>query len=165
MTLQEVQQQARDWGARRSAFGKRIPAVAEPVTVFGFSTVPVVYGTQVQLLQFQAKANWFFLAAGIVLSFTGAGQPPNPGDVSYTVDIDRPLGDAAAGFVEKNYGNVPFPLGSFDRGLIWPVEFEHRNTEVIRIKATPVANMGLGATNFFTACLFGWTWPESRADH
>jgi hypothetical protein len=159
-SLADIQKEARDLGSsRRSPFGLPIPRVALPVNVFGFVATPAAYGTQVQILQFKVRANWFFLATGIVLGFNGSGQAPGPGDVSYTIDIDRVLG-ASSGYVEKNYSNVPYPLGSLQTGPQWPVEFRHRNLEVIRIKGTPVANMGLGAANFLTAVLSGWEWPE-----
>ena len=159
-SLQDVQKQSMEWASsRRSPFGLPIPRVASPVTVFGFSALPGGFGVQVQLLQFQVKANWFFLACGVVLGFSGAGNAPGPGDVQYTIDIDRELG-GLDGYVEKNYANVPFPLGSLQIGPQWPVEFRHRNDEVIRIKGTPIANMGTGAANFLTAALVGWEWPE-----
>ena len=160
-TLQEVQQQVRDWGAtRRSPYGLPIPRVAVPVTKFGSAT-GLVYGTQALLLTYQVRANWFFLACGVVLNFAGGGNAPLPGDVNYTIDIDVALGSASgAGYVEKDYGSVPFPLGNTSFGLVWPVEFKHRNGETIRIKGTPIANMGVGAGNFLTAVLLGWEWPE-----
>jgi hypothetical protein len=159
--LQEVQEQTRDWGAtRRSPFGLPIPRMAVPVTKFGSAT-GLVYGTQVQLIEYKVRANWFFLACGVVLGFTGGGNAPGPGDVQYTIDIDTRLGSTSgAGYVEKDYGNVPFPLGNFTFGPSWPVEFKHRNGETVRIKGTPIANMGIGAGNFLTAALLGWEWPE-----
>lgn len=158
--LEDVQREARDWASsRRSPFGLPIPRVGLPVTIFGFSALPGGFGVQVQLLEFQVRANWFFLATGIVLGFSGIGNAPGPGDVRYTIDIDRPLGETT-GYVEKNYNNVPYPLGALQVGPQWPVEFRHRNTETIRIKGTPIANMGTGAANFLTAALIGWEWPE-----
>ena len=91
LTLQQAQQYTRDWGAtRRTPFGLPIPRLALPVTVFGSAT-GLVYGTQALLLTFQTKANWFFVAVGVVLGFQGGGNAPGPGDVQYTVDIDAPL--------------------------------------------------------------------------
>ena len=160
-SLQDVHEQLRDWGeTRRSPYGLPIPRQALPVTRFGSAT-GLVYGTQALLLTFQARPNWFFLACGIVLGFQGGGNAPNPGDVSYTIDIDVALGSVSgAGYAEKDYGNVPFPLGNVTIGPVWPVEFKHRNGETIRIKGTPIANMGIGAGNFLTAVLLGWEWPE-----
>jgi len=158
--LAAVQREALDWAtSRRSPFGLPIPRVALPVTVFGSAALTAGYNTQVLLLTFQAKANWFFLATGIVLGFAGAGNAPLPGDVRYIIDVDRPLGETT-GYVEKNYNNVPFPLGALQIGPQWPVEFRHRNLETVRIKGTPLTNMGIGAANFLTAALVGWEWPE-----
>jgi hypothetical protein len=164
-SLEDVQKQSRDWASsgRRSPFGLPIPRVALPVNVFGFSALPDGYGAQVLLLEFRVRANWFFLATGIVLNFSGPGNAPGPGDVTYTIDIDRKLG-GIGGYVEKNYNAVPFPLGNFQTGPQWPVEFKHRNLEVVRIKGTPIANMGTGASNFLTASLSGWEWPEGGGE-
>lgn len=159
-SLADLQQEALSWARmRRSPFGLPISRVALPVTLFGFAALPGGYGTQVLLIEFKVKANWFFLATGIVLGFQGNGNAPGPGDALYTVDIDRPLG-TSEGYVEKNYAAVPFQIGSFDVGPEWNVEFRHRNTEVVRVKGTPVANMGVGDSNFLTAALTGWEWPE-----
>jgi hypothetical protein len=159
-SLADTQRQSLDWASsRRSPFGLPIPRVASPVSVFGSSNLVGGYGVEVLLLEFKVKANWFFLGCGIVLGFSGIGNAPGPGDVRYAIDIDRPLADVT-GYDEKNYQAVPFPLGSFQVGPQWPVEFKHRNLEVIRIKGTPVANMGTGAGNFLTAALLGWEWPE-----
>lgn len=159
--LQDVAELTRDWAAtRRSPYGLPIPRVAVPVTKFGFAT-GLVYGTEVLLVEYPVRANWFFLAGGLVLQFQGGGNAPLPGDVNYTVDIDIALGSTSgAGYIEKDYGNVPFTLGNFGFGLVWPVEFKHRNGETVRIKGTPIANMGIGAGNFLTAALLGWEWPE-----
>lgn len=159
-SLVDSQREALAWAtSRRSPFGLPIPRVALPVAVFGFSALPAGYGVQVALLTYQIKANWFFLATGIVLGFSGVGNAPNPGDVAYQIDVDRPLA-SSEGYVVKDYQAVPLMLGSFQNGPQWPVEFRHRNTEVIRIKGTPVANMGTGAANFLTAALVGWEWPQ-----
>lgn len=159
-SLADIQKQSRDWASsRRSPFGLPIPRVALRVDVFGFATTSAGYGTQVLLVEFKVRANWFFLATGIVLSFSGTGNAPGPGDVAYQIDVDRPLG-RTSGYVEKNYNAVPFELGDFQRGPQWDVEFKHRNLEVIRIKGTPIANMGVSGTDFLTASLSGWEWPE-----
>ncbi len=160
-SLSDLQQQASDFASsRRSPFGLPLPRVALPVNKFGFAALTAGYGVEVLLLQFPIKANWFFLATELVLGFTGTGNAPNAGDVSYTVDIDIPLGGAQGkGYYEKDFQAVPFPLGSTLQGP-WKVEFRHRNRETIRIKGTPVANMGVGASNFLVATLSGWEWPE-----
>jgi len=147
------------WGAGRgSAFGVPIPKYANPVTIFGTIVAPA-YGTQGVILQYQVKANWFAVLSAVVLQFAGAGPAPLPGDVIFTIDVDRALG-STSGYAEKDYASIPFLLGSFTGGPQWPVEFKHKNGEIIRIKATPIANMGIGAGNFLSACLIGFEWPQ-----
>jgi len=144
---------------RQTQSGLIIPKSATPVFRYGFSVVPA-YGTQVQLVEYDIPVGMFSLVCGIVLQFAGTGPAPNPGDVSFTVDIDKPLGSAATvGYTEIDYASVPFLLGSFVY-YPWQCEFRHQDGETIRIKATPVANMGTGAGNFLLGALLGFEWPK-----
>jgi len=126
-----------------------------PVTVVGFILTPGM-GLQGEILEYTVKANWLSLIEGILLGFTGA--PLNPGDATFTVDIDRPLGVTSSGYSEKDYGSFPFAVGDFIRGPLWPCHFRHRNKETIRVKVTD--NIGVGA-GVFQAALVGWEWPET----
>jgi hypothetical protein len=168
--LTSAQTMMRDWAeSRRTPFGTRVPKIALPVAAFGFIQVPA-FGTQANILPasvpanqdyiYKVKPNWYALICGLILQFTGTGSAPNPGDLSYTIDVDRPLGVSGVGYTEKDYNAVPFLLGSFTLGFPWPTEFKHKNGEELRIKATAIANMGTGAGNFFQAALLGWEWPE-----
>lgn len=157
--LVQLQQLMNAWAdTRRTPWGIEIPKFATPVTVFGTAAVPVAYGTQVLVLQYQVKANFFAFLSGVVLG-TDASPQPNAGDISWTIDVDRPLGDQVSGYAEKDYGAVPVNLGDFVGGPVWPVEFKHQDGEIIRIKATAVQNMGVGGANVFKACLIGFDWP------
>lgn len=168
--LNSAQTMMRDWAeSRRTPFGSRVPKVALPVAAFGFVQVPA-YGTQVNIVPanvpanqdflYRVKPNWYALICGLILQYSGAGPAPLPGDVSYVIDVDRPLGVSGIGETEKDYNGVPFTLGNFNFGLVWPTEFKHKNGETLRVKATPIVNMGTGAGNFFQVALIGWEWPE-----
>jgi hypothetical protein len=158
--VSEQQQLMTDWAdSRRLPSGIVIPKTAIPVFKYGFAVAPA-YGTQVQLAQFQTKANWYSLICGIVLQFSGTGQAPNAGDISFVVDVDVPLGEF--GETEKDYNGVPFVLGTFAPGEPWPCEFRHNDGEILRIKATPVANMSTGAGNNLVGAFLGWEWPADR---
>jgi len=156
------QKMMQSWTGRTTPMGAPIPKSAIPVFSLGTAT-PTAYapaaGSSVLLVTYQVKANYYFLGCGVVLQFAGTGPAPNPGDVSFIIDIDRPLGNTTAGYVEKDYGNIPVTLGSFQQPPPWPVEFRHSNGEVIRIKGTAVANMGIGAGNFLLGALIGFEWP------
>ena len=153
------QNMMRDWAeSRLTPFGLKIPKFAVPVTALGYAQ-PAVYGDQVLLCQYQFKAGWYGIITGLVVGFQGSGPAPLPGDVSWAVDIDRPLG-ATSGYSEKDYGAVPFSLGDLVNGPVWPVEFRHSNGETIYLKGTPVANVGLGAGQWFVGAMVGFEWPE-----
>ncbi len=169
--LNQSQEMMRDWAeSRRTPFGTRVPKVATPVAAFGFVSTPVAYGTQVNIVPanapanqdflVQARPNWYLLICGLILQTAGNGPAPNPGDVSFLIDVDRPLGVTGVGHAEKDYGVVPFTLGDFNFLGPWPTELKHRDGEQLRVKATPIANMGIGLGNFFKAALIGWEWPE-----
>jgi len=150
------QQLAHDFqAARTTKYGIPIPRTALPVTILGFIASGGM-AVQVEILEYTVKANWFCLIDEILLGFTGA--PLNPGDATFTVDIDRPLGVTNSGYSEKDYGAFPFAVGSFTLGRLWWCNFRHRNKETIRVKVTD--NIGVGA-GVFQAALLGWEWPET----
>lgn len=154
----DVQRLMQAWTKdRRSPWGTPIPKTAVPVTAFGSVVVPVAFGTQAVVTSYTAKPNWTALITGLVAQFAGTGPAPNPGDVAFQVDIDKPL-LSQFGYILKDYGAVPFTLGSLTLGPPWPVEWFVRNGETLRLKATPVAAMGLGAGNFFTGVFVGFEW-------
>ena len=160
-TLAQVQQMAHELSlARRTPVGTPVPWSARPVTRFGKVQAPA-YGAanQVTLLTYQVPVNWTALIYGIVLQFVGAPPAPLPGDLIFTVDIDRPLLNTTLGYTEKDYGAVPFPLGSLTTGPYWPVEWKHATGETIRVKGQTVLNVSFGPGTFFEAALLGWEWP------
>lgn len=154
-TLNDVQSIARDYTAgRKTQYGVQVPKIASPVTLFG-AAVSGGAGNQVVLIDYIVKPNYFALFEGIVLGYSGG--PLNPGDAIFTVDINRPLGVTNTGYTERDYGSVPFPIGSLIGGPIWPCHFRHRNKEEIRVKVKDIS----GNNSQFTAALVGWEWPET----
>lgn len=147
------------WAGTKRPRVDLIPDHAIPVTVLGYAVAPVYgAGNQVQILQYQVRANWACLITSIVFAFQGALPAPLPGDITWCVDIDRPLG-STAGYFEKDYGQVQLSLGSLQM-LPWPVRFRHRNGEIIRVKGYTNQNVSTGAGNFLTAALIGYEWTE-----
>jgi len=151
----------RDWGAKRRRLpsGFEVPWIAEPVFEIGAQPVPAYgAGNQIVLCTHRIPTNYKALICGIVLGYQGGAPIPLPGDVIYTVDVDRPLGLNTAGYPVKDYGNIPIQVGSFVQ-MPWPVEFLQSSDEVIRVKGYSVANVGVGLPNFLTAALVGFEWP------
>lgn len=144
---------------RQTPFGLKIPKFAVPVTAIGTVT-GLAYTVQSLITQYTAKANWYLVICGLVIQYTGDGPAPNPGDATFTVDVDRPLGDNTAGKAEKDYGAIPILLGSFTGGPVWPCEFRISNGETIRLKVLPNANMGVGVGNWALGALLGFEWPQ-----
>jgi len=149
---------------RQTAVGTPIPKNAVPVSVFGYVVVPA-YGAvnQVVICEFTVKANNYLVLDGVAFQFTGSGQAPGPGDLLWTVDVDRPL-LALTGFPERDFGAVPFEVGSIVGGPLYPVDWRHFNEQTVRVKITSVANVGTGPGNFVKAVLHGWTWPASGSE-
>lgn len=155
-TLSDFQTRGRDFqDDRKTQYGFRVPNFADPVTAFG-TIATAGMGNSVVIVTYVVKANWYALIEGIVFGYSAGAL--NVGDVTFTVDVDRPLG-STSGFSEKDYGAVPFALGAFVNGPVWPCCFRRRNRETLRVKA--LDNIGVGAGKF-QAALIGWTWPEQH---
>ena len=157
--MQDRMSNIRDWGKRKLPSGFEIPRIAEPVFEIGAQLVPPYgLGNQVVLCTHTVPTNYVCLICGLVLGYQGGAPIPLPGDILYTVDVDRPLGLPTAGYDEKDFGNVPIQVGSFTVRP-WDVEFRHQSGEVIRVKGTSIANVGVGAPNYLLAALVGFEWP------
>ena len=159
--LSLVQKNMQAWAGDYTPPDRKIPIHAIPLNILGFVQSPA-YGNQAVILTYTVRANWACLITNIGLGFAGAAPLPLPGDITWAVDIDRPLG-SNAGYFEKDFGSVQIPLGTFSN-LPWPVNFRHRNNEVIRVKGITNQNVGTGAGNFLTAALLGYEWPEDKEE-
>lgn len=167
MSLDKRMGTMRDFGAmRRLPSGLEIPAVSVWINKLGFAPIPAYgIGNQVQLIQHTVPTNYEAVYTGIVLgTIIGSGNQAGPGDIVWTVDVDRQLGDATTiGYPEKDFGAVQFPLGSLIDGP-WPVEWKYESGQVIRVKAYATNNVTPGAPNWVVAALVGWEWPTKKAD-
>jgi hypothetical protein len=165
MSPNESQKLMRDVINSRSVpSGYKVPWSANPVQVLGAFT-PVAYGaaSQVLIVEYQVKVNWVALFTGLVLGWQASGGPaPLPGDLIYTIDIDKPLGATGVGYTEKDFAAVQLPLGSVVPGLPWPVQLLHSSGEHLRVKGYATANVpvGVGSGSFLVAALLGFTWPN-----
>jgi len=147
------------WGGDYAPPDRKIPIHAIPLNIIGFVASPAFgAANQVTVLTYTVRANWACLITNIVLQFQGPAPAPLPGDITWAVDIDRPLG-SQAGYFEKDFGAVGVSLGTF-ANLPWPVNFKHRNQEVIRVKGITNQNVATGAGAFLCAALLGFEWPE-----
>lgn len=159
-SLADVQTEKMSWAVNVIPPKHIVPVYRLPVSTFGAVLAPA-FGpaNQALILTYTVRANWAVLITGIVLGYQGGPPAPLPGDIFWTVDIDRPLG-SSAGYDEKDYAGIGTPVGSLVGGPVWPVEFFHRDGEVIRVKAQTVQNVATGPGNFVTAFLIGYEWPE-----
>jgi hypothetical protein len=158
--LQSLESLAR---GKRTVFGTPIPWIAEPVFQAGFVVAPD-YGAanQVILLNYKVPRGYTALLNGLCFGYSGGGGSAQPGQVLFTVDVDNPSAaviPAASGYAEKDYYQVPFELGSFVGGPVWPVEFRHDQGEEVRIKGFTVSGVATGDGNFLYAALVGFQWP------
>jgi hypothetical protein len=148
---------------KRTVFGTPIPWVAEPIFTQGFQVAPAVgLANQIILCAYQVPRGYTAILCGLVFGYVGGGGNALPGQCLYTVDVNNPnaapLG-AQPGYVEKDYNQVPFQLGSFVGGPVWPIEFKYDQGETVRIKGSTVGGIPVGAGNFLFGALLGFQWP------
>jgi hypothetical protein len=156
-SVQEVQKRARDFGVfRTTPGGLVVPRNAIPFQAVGAVVCPAL-GTQVVVCTYQVQPQWFALVWGVVFQFVGT-PAALPNDITWTVDVDRPLGAVDQGYAEKDYGAVPILLGD-NQDRPWPVNFRHWSKETLRVKGTPNTNVTPGGSNFLVGMLLGDTWP------
>jgi len=157
--LQEMEKLSR---AKRTVFGTPIPWIAEPVFAQGYIVAPAFgAANQVIIATYQVPRGYSALICGLVLGYVGTGSAALPGQILYTIDVNNPFttGSPFPGYVEKDYGLVPFELGDLVGGPVWPCEFKHDEDETIRIKGQTVAVVPVGAGNFLYGVLLGFQWP------
>jgi hypothetical protein len=157
---------ARDFGLSRRAQSPelKIPADAVPVLAIGAQPSPAYgAGSQVTLCQYTVQPQWIVWIFGVLFHFDGSGFVPGSGDIVWSIDINRPAGaPVSIGYTEKNFGAIKWPLGSYEQP--WPVRLRHRESETLRVKAYTVANVGIGAPNYITGALHGYTWPAKETE-
>lgn len=122
-----------------------VPAAATP-------TVGLLYTVDEGFIFALEKIVVQFLAGGIVGGW-------NPGDATWTLDVDRPLNvGSLQGYDVQGLTNVDVPLGSLI--FPWPLECPElfEPNDALRVKFTNT-NLSSGAGNFFKTILLGWRWP------
>lgn len=149
--------------SKRTVFGVPIPWVATPIFAKGFQVAPDYGGAnQVIVAAFQVPRGYSAIICGLVFGYAGGGGPALPGQVLYTVDVDNPSAivvSPQSGYVEKDFNQVPFQLGSLVGGPTWPVEFKYDQNEFVRIKAQTVTGVATGDGNYVYGALVGFQWP------
>lgn len=160
-SLQSLDQLSR---GKRTVFGTPVPWIAEPVFAQGFVVAPAYgAGNQVILATYTVPRGYSALICGLVLGYNG-GAVPQPGQILYSVDVNNSNAAAvspmpAGAYVEKDYASVPYQLGTFVGGPVWPVEFKHDQNEIVRIKGQTVSTVPTGVGNFLFGALIGFQWP------
>ena len=153
---------------KKTVWGVPIPWVAEPVFASGFVIAPDYIppdgaGARVTICTYQVPRGYRAVLCGLVLGYVGGGGAALPGQVVYTVDVNNDIAGIVSpqsGYVEKDYNQVPFQLGTFSPAEPWPVEFRHDQLETVRVKGYTVSGVATGAGNFLYAALIGFQWPS-----
>lgn len=145
---------------RKTVWGAPVPWNARPVFAWGNVVAPAYgAGTQLIIATYKVPRGYSALICGLVLGYVGTSGAALPGQILYTVDVDSPL-PAVTLQAEKDFNNVPFQLGDFVGGPVWPVEFKHDQGETVRIKGQTVAGVSVGAGNFLYGALVGFEWAS-----
>jgi len=149
---------------RKTVWGVPIPWVARPVFASGFQIAPDFgAANRVIVATYQVPRGHTAALCGLVFGYAGSSGPALPGQVLYTVDVNNPNAAPAAtspGYTEKDFNAVPFQLGAFVGGPVWPIEFRYDQGEQVRIKAQTVSTVPVGAGNFVFGALVGFEWPS-----
>ena len=122
------------------------------------------YGVQALITSCQVPQAMEAVITHILCKFDGSGFVQGSGAVTWTIDINRPLGAAQQGYNPPFFGSIITQLGDF---LTFPfpvpggIRLSERDT--IRFKVTTAAPVGIGAPNYITAMLLGWYYPVKLA--
>jgi hypothetical protein len=139
------------------------PPNSDRIQVFGYIAIPAAGpANQAQIIQYQVPGGTRFYLSAIVLDT--AGSTVNTGDVLFTVDVNVAPGVAGAfGNTLEGLLNVPFNLGSFAFGTVWPmVRYEQfEANDIIRAKVTNVSAAS-GFPSVARAAFLGYTTPSTE---
>ena len=119
--------------------------------------------TETEVLLYRVPQGYRFWLRSIVLNYVGAGFTAGSGDILWTLDKNRPVGTAPLqGETIQGFGNVPFPLGSFQ--YPWPLELPELlgPTDELRSKVIVTAAIPTGGNNYFHSIVCGWLEPETK---
>jgi hypothetical protein len=124
------------------------------------SVAAPAYGTQVQLTSFTVPQAMEAIINYIVLEYDGSGYTIGSGAITYSVDINRPLGATTQGYNPPGWGAILSQLGNV-MYQPWPIPGGIRlyERDTIRIKALTANPLGIGAPNYITGILMGWYYP------
>ena len=117
-----------------------VPAVATPSTV----------------LEYKVPTGKRFWMHGILQD---ASVTLQPGDASWTVDINAQVPDSSQASRVQGLINIPFPLGSLENGKVWwfPMPYLFEPLTVIRSRVTNnILGSGIGV---FTSAFVGYLVP------
>jgi hypothetical protein len=87
------------------------------------------------------------------------------GSITWTIDINRPLGATSQGYNPPDFGTIVNQLGDNALGLPYPIPGGIRLNErdYIRLKVTTEAPIPVGAPYYIVGMLLGWFYPVKLA--
>jgi hypothetical protein len=127
------------------------------------SVVAPANGTQVQICSFTVPQAMEAVINFIVCKVQGFTFDEGSGQITWTVDIDRPLGSTTVGYNPPFFGSITTELGSLQ--IPFPIPSGIRLSErlTIRLKVTTTAPVPVGAPNYIIGMLIGWYYPTKLA--
>jgi hypothetical protein len=127
------------------------------------SIVAPAYGVQTLVTSFQVPQAMEAVINAILCKFDGAGFTQGSGEITWVIDINRPLGAGGAGlgYSPPDFSIITTQLGDNIQSGPWPVPGGIRLSErdTIRFKVTTGAPVGIGSPNLITCMFLGWYWP------
>ena len=126
------------------------------------ATIPApAPGVQTLVLAGQVPSGYWFVWSHILQVYTGAGFVPGSGSITWSVDINVPIGTATPqGMPVQGLINEVVPLGSLTAGP-WAMDEPEILVpgDTLRSKVITTIAIPSGAPNFFTSMFLGFILP------
>lgn len=137
----------------------------EAILINRRNTIPSpAYGVQTLVASFEVPQAMEAVINAILCKFDGDGFVQGSGAITWSIDINRPLGAGGAqlGYSPPDFSIITTQLGDNIQSGPWPIPGGIRLTErdFIRFKVTTGNPVGIGAPNLITCAFLGWYWPS-----
>jgi hypothetical protein len=119
-------------------------------------------GVQGTILEYEIPDGFSAAIHSIMRAYIGSGFIEGSGSILWDLDVDRELGALPIiGYTVPSYAFNKFSLGNPIQGpwkLPGPIIID---SGIIRLKATSISDISVGAPNYMVGAILGWIYPSS----